>query len=167
MPIRKPVIGVMGGSKATPDVAAMAERLGELIAERGWILLTGGRNVGVMDAASRGAKRAGGMVVGVLPDTTRTRASEHLDVAILTGLGDGRNLINVMSSDVVIACPGKLGTLSEIVLALKHDKPVILLDFELGADFEVFRKRGALTLAATPEEAVERVAELLQNTNLL
>jgi len=156
---RRPVIGVMGGSKASPDVAALAERLGEFIAQRGWILLTGGRKQGVMDAASRGAKRAGGLVVGVLPDTSWARASEHLDLGILTGLKDGRNLINVLSSDVVIACPGFLGTLSEIVLALKHNKRVILLGFELGADFEKYRKRGQLTHAASPEEAVDQAAE--------
>lgn len=151
----------MGGSKATPRVQQTAQRLGELIARRGWILLNGGRNCGVMAASAKGAKEADGFVIGILPDTTKAKASPDLDVAILTGAGDGRNLFNVMSSDLVIACPGALGTLSEIVLALKHDKRVITLGFELGADFDRYRRKGQLTFAATPEDAVEQAAAAL------
>ena len=115
-----------------------------------------------MAASARGAKKAGGMVIGILPDTTTARASPDLDVAVLTGMGDGRNVINVMSSDVVIACPGALGTLSEIVLALKHDKRVILLGYEkLGPELEGRHKRGQLTTADTPDEAVLQAAATL------
>lgn len=164
--MRKPVVGVMGGSKANRKVEAMARDLGRLIAERGWILLNGGRNCGVMAASAAGAKEAGGFVIGILPDTTRTKAVPDLDVAILTGLGDGRNLLNVLSSDVVIACPGALGTLSEVVLALKHDKRVILLGFDLGLEFAKFRKRGLLTTVATPEEAVAEAGRALEHAAL-
>ena len=159
--MRKPIIGVMGGSKANRKVEAMARDLGRLIAERGWILLNGGRNCGVMAASAAGAREAGGFVLGILPDTTRTKAAPDLDVAILTGLGDGRNLLNVLSSDVVVACPGALGTLSEVVLALKHDKRVILLGFDLGPEFTKFCKRGQLTTVETPEEAVAEVGRAL------
>ena len=159
--MRKPVVGVMGGSKVTGKVEAMARDLGRLIAGRGWILLNGGRNCGVMSASAAGAKEAGGFVIGILPDTTRTKAAPDLDVAILTGLGDGRNLLNVLSSDVVVACPGALGTLSEVVLALKHDKRVILLGFDLGPGFAKFCKRGQLTTGETPEEAVAEVGRAL------
>jgi uncharacterized protein (TIGR00725 family) len=162
--MRTPVVGVMGGSKATPEVAAMAERLGGLIAARRWILLNGGRDCGVMAASARGAKRAGGMVIGVLPDMTTARASPDLDVAIVTGLSDARNLINVLSSDVVIACPGSLGTMSEIVLALKHDKPVILLGVEVGPHLAPYENRGQLIRVETPEEVVEQVAAVLPGT---
>ncbi len=164
--MRKPVIGVMGGSKANRKVEAMARDLGRLIAERGWILLNGGRNCGVMAASAAGAKEAGGFVLGILPDTTRTKAAPDLDVAIVTGLGDGRNLLNVLSSDVVVACPGELGTLSEVVLALKHDKRVILLGFDLGPEFAKFRKRGQLTTVETPEEAVAEVGRALDQAGL-
>ena len=163
--MRKPVIGVMGGSKATTGVEAMARELGRLIGERGWILLSGGRNCGVMAASSAGAKKAGGLVIGILPDTTRAKAAPDLDVAVLTGLGDGRNLINVLSSDVVVACPGALGTLSEVVLALKHDKRVILLGFDLGRDFDKFHKRGQLTTVETPEEAIAEVGRALETAD--
>ena len=159
--MRKPVIGVMGGSKANASVEAMARDLGRLIAERGWILLNGGRNCGAMAASAAGAKEAGGFVIGILPDTTRAKSAPDLDVAILTGLGDGRNLLNALSSDVVVACPGALGTLSEVVLALKHDKRVILLGFDLGTEFAKFRKRGQLTTVETPEEVVAEVGRAL------
>ena len=164
--MRRPIIGVMGGSKANARTTEMARRLGRLIAENGWILLNGGRDCGVMAASAAGAKEIeGSLVVGILPDTTLTKASVHLDIAILTGMGDGRNLFNVLSSDVVVACPGKLGTLSEIVLALKHEKRVILLDYDpdssLGPDLDRARKRGQMIHAATPEEAVEQVRQAL------
>ncbi len=158
------VVGVMGGSKATPKVMASARRLGFLIASRGWVLLNGGRDSGVMAASAEGAQEAGGLVIGVLPGATTTRAAPGVSVAIVTGLGDGRNAINVMSSDVVVACRGSLGTLSEIVLALKHKKRVILLDCDVGKDFDAYRKRGQLTWAATPEDAVEQVALVLSET---
>jgi uncharacterized protein (TIGR00725 family) len=159
--MRKQVVGVMGGSKATPKVAAMAERLGKLIAGRGWVLLNGGRNRGVMAASARGAKQAGGTVIGILPDATASKASPDLDFAIVTGMRDARNLINVLSSDVVIACPGAMGTMSEIVLALKHGKRVILLGFEASPQLAKMGKNRQLTQVETPEEAIEQAAEVL------
>ena len=163
--MRKPVIGVMGGSSATPKVAEMARELGSLIAQRGWVLLNGGRNQGVMAASAEGAKQAGGTVIGILPDSTDSRASPHLDFAIMTDMGDGRNLLNVLSSDVVIACPGKLGTLSEVVLALKHGKPMILLGFDLREPmFHRHVRSGQLMLASTPMEAIDFAAKALART---
>lgn len=160
--MRKPVVGVMGGSKATVRVSNMAERLGALIARRGWVLLNGGRNRGVMAASARGAKKVGGTVIGILPDKTTTKASPDLDIAVLTGLGDARNVINVLSSDVVIACPGGPGTLSEIALALKNDKRVILLGFEIVVPgMERHLKCERLTRADTPEDAVGQAAVAL------
>ncbi len=159
--MRKPVVGVMGGSKATPSVCEMAKRLGTLIAENDWILLNGGRNMGVMAASAAGAKEAKGLVIGILPDTTTTKAAPDLDIAVVTGMGDARNVINVMSSDIVIACPGELGTLSEIVLALKHDKHVILLGVEPGSELTKHARRGRLILADSPEEAVKLAAVVL------
>lgn len=161
--MRKPVIGVMGGSRAGPEVLDLARELGGLIARRGWILLNGGRNVGVMQASAQGAKEAGGFVVGILPDKYDTHASEHLDLAILTNAGDARNLYNVLSSDVVIACPGRLGTLSEVALALNNGRPVILLRFDSKPEFEPFRKKGLLYSVNTPQEAVETVAAVLNS----
>ncbi|MGL6339964.1 MAG: TIGR00725 family protein [Waterburya sp.] len=123
------IIGVMGvGNLATPKDLELAFKLGQLIAENGWILLSGGREAGVMDAASRGAKAGGGLVIGILPSHNTAEMSPAVDVPIVTDLGNGRNNINVLSSQVVIACGMGLGTASEVALALKNQKPVILLN---------------------------------------
>ncbi len=111
---RKRVVGVMGGSTAGEKTCRMAEELGALIARRGWVLLNGGRNRGVMAASAKGAKAAGGTVIGILPDRTSAKASPDLDYVVMTGMGDARNVINVLSSDEFVACPAALGTLSEI-----------------------------------------------------
>lgn len=159
--MRKPVVGVMGGSKVSDADYEMARELGGLIARRGWVLLNGGRNKGVMAASAKGAKEAGGTVVGILPDRSTRKASPDLDIAIVTGMGDGRNVLNVLSSDVVIACPGALGTLSEITLALKNDKHVILLGRKVEPSLEKLQRRGRLTTARTPGEAVDQAAGVL------
>lgn len=126
--MRKIIIGVMGpGEKATAKDLQNAYELGKLIAQQEWILLTGGRNVGVMDAASKGAKSTNGLVVGILPDDSKKGISLSVDIAIFTDMGNARNNINVLSSDLVIACGISAGTASEIALALKGNKQVILL----------------------------------------
>ena len=148
------IIGVMGGGEASPEAARDAYILGKLIAEKGWVLLNGGRNSGIMEASARGAAEAGGLTVGILPDDHGQRTSEYVAVQILTGMGSARNSINVLSSHVVIACPGGAGTVSEIALALKFGRKVVLLNFDPGKVFDRYRKSGDLVDANSPEEAV-------------
>jgi uncharacterized protein (TIGR00725 family) len=157
------VIGVMGGGEVSDRRALAAYELGRLIAQRGWVLLNGGRNAGVMDASARGAQGAGGLTVGVLPDDHRGRASDHLDIQIVTGMGSARNNINVLSSDVVVACSGGAGTLSEIALALKAGRPVVVLDFAVGEAFQEFLADGRLVVVDTPAEAVAAVERFVQS----
>lgn len=126
--MRKTIIGVMGPGQATATDLQNAYQLGQLIAQKDWVLLTGGRNEGVMDAASRGAKSANGLTIGILPGDNTNGVSEAVDIAIATDLGNARNNINVLSSDIVIACGMGAGTASEIALALKANKQVILLN---------------------------------------
>ncbi len=152
------IVGVMGsGRPLLPAAAATARRLGSLIAAEEWVLLTGGRASGVMDACSRGAKDARGLVVGILPDTDTARASSAIDIAIRTGMGDARNVVNVLSSNVVIALPGGAGTLSEVALALSARKPVIALGWDPGA---AMRAAGRIIDADTPEAAVAAAKDL-------
>jgi uncharacterized protein (TIGR00725 family) len=126
--MRKKVIGVMGaGAGATPENIADAYELGKAIAANDWILLTGGRAVGVMEASSRGAKEAGGLTLGILPNKDAEGVSEFVDIAIYTDMGNARNNINVLSCDVAIAVGMGMGTASEIALAVKNDRPAILL----------------------------------------
>ena len=117
-------IGVVGESRASRRAVADAERVGTAIAGAGAILLTGGRG-GVMAAASRGATRNGGLVVGILPGFAREEANRWVTVPIVTGMDQARNVILVRSSDVVIAIGGRYGTLSEIAIALKLGVPVV------------------------------------------
>jgi uncharacterized protein (TIGR00725 family) len=126
--MRKPVIGVMGpGAGATDVDLRNAFDLGRHIATKGWILLSGGRDEGVMDAVNRGAKSAGGFTVGVMPGADDDSTSAAVDISILTGMGSARNNINVLSSAVVVACGMGPGTASEVALALKAKKNVVLL----------------------------------------
>lgn len=122
------VIGVMGPAACDEDTAALAHAVGRAVAERGAVLLTGGRS-GVMEAACRGARDAGGLTVGVLPgaDAAESPPNPHVELALYTGLGEARNWVNVCASDALIAIGGGFGTLSEIALALKAKRPLVLL----------------------------------------
>ena len=160
------VIGVMGGGVASESVLGDALRVGRLIAENGWVLLNGGRDAGVMAASARGAAEAGGLVVGVLPSDDWECIASHIDVPILTGMGDARNAINVLASEVVIALPGGAGTVSEVALALKSGRPVVLLGFPLGKPFERYYLAGRLVDADTPAEAIAIATSFLADKDL-
>ncbi|MFC1895741.1 TIGR00725 family protein [Thermodesulfobacteriota bacterium] len=154
------VVGVMGGGQASEAAC----RLGQLVAREGWVLLNGGRASGIMEATAKGAKAEGGLTVGILPDDGPKYTSPYIDIAICTGMGSARNTINVLSSHVIIACQGGLGTLSEVALALKHGRPVILLGLDPGPLTRTHAPPGRLFSARTPEEAVQKARELLQET---
>ena len=125
-------IGVAGASQPGPGLAAEAERLGRRLAEAGAVVVCGG-GPGVMDAVCRGARAAGGVTVGLLPGEDRREGNPHLTVSVPTGLGQGRNLLLVRSSDALVAVGGGFGTLSEIALALRTGTPVIgLATWSLG-----------------------------------
>src|SRR4029079_10566597 len=125
---QRPVIGVMGPAACDDQIAQLASAVGRAIAERGAVLLTGGRT-GVMEAACRGARDAGGLTIGILPGAVPADSppNPYVEVALYTGLGEARNWVNVCASDVLIAIGGGFGTLSEIALPLKARKPVALL----------------------------------------
>src|SRR5690554_442337 len=147
MGMRKVIVGVMGGGEgASEEVCRLAYELGRLIAQEGWVLLNGGRDVGVMDASAKG--------------------SPYIDIPILTGFGDGRNYINVLSSNVVVALPGRTGTISEIALALKNGRTVILLDFDLGDLFSEYRKAGLMISVKKPEEVIREIKKILADSHL-
>ena len=117
---------MIGPGRSDDRIADLAEEVGAGLARAGFTLVTGGA-FGAMEAASRGAKQAGGTVVGLLPGTDRSEANEWSDVTIATGIGHARNLGVVASADVVVAVGGEWGTLSEIGLAGVVGRPVVLL----------------------------------------
>jgi hypothetical protein len=153
------VIGVMGsGTDGDAGLLAQARELGRAIAEQDWVLLNGGRDAGIMHASAQGASEAGGLVIGVLPGTDARESSPWLDIQILTGLGDARNVVNALSSDVVIALRGGAGTLSEIALALCAGRTVITLGRD---DAATFAGMGAVIPTSTIDEAIAAVRAAL------
>jgi uncharacterized protein (TIGR00725 family) len=120
-------VAIVGPGDASQQQEEVAEQVGSLVAGRGAVVLCGGLG-GAMEAACRGAKRAGGLTVGILPGRDRAAANRYVDVALATGLGEARNALVVRAADAVIAVGGGYGTLSEIALALKAGKRVIGLD---------------------------------------
>jgi uncharacterized protein (TIGR00725 family) len=161
---RKKIIGVMGaGHGALASDVAVAEELGELIAREGFVLLTGGRDAGIMAAANRGAKRvASSITLGISPFHRETVEPDEglVDVLVFTGMGDARNVINVLSSDVVVVCGrGGSGTASEAALALKSNRPLVLLCASPEAR-TFFSTLGKVQFADTPSEALELVRAL-------
>lgn len=150
-----PYVAVCGPGSATDVEERWAEEVGRRLAEAGAVVVCGGLG-GVMDAAARGAAAAGGAAVGILPGEDRLGASEHLSVAIPTGMGEARNAIIARAADAVIAIGGEWGTLSEIALARKMGKQVVGI-----ATWRFVDRDDDVTRAASPEDAVGRILELL------
>jgi uncharacterized protein (TIGR00725 family) len=122
--VAAPHIAVIGAGDAAGELERLAEEVGRLVAAGGALLVCGGLG-GVMAAACRGAKAAGGTTVGILPGPDRSAANPWVDVAIPTGMGEARNALVVRAADAVVAVGGGYGTLSEIALALKAEKVVV------------------------------------------
>ncbi len=122
-------IGVIGQSgQLDREILHIAEEVGKEIASRNAVLLTGGTN-GVMEAASKGAKAAGGIVVGILPGDTVDVANDYVDIPITTGFGfDYRSMVLVHSSDAIIMIGGGIGTLLELSEAYMQHRPVVVLE---------------------------------------
>jgi uncharacterized protein (TIGR00725 family) len=147
-------IAVVGGGSPPSADLTEAFKVGESLARRGAVIVCGGLG-GVMEAACRGAKSAGGLTVGILPGSSPDAANPWVDVVIPTGMGEARNALVVASSRAVIALGGEYGTLSEIALALRAGKPVIgLSTWSLG------RPDGSADSGIVPVGSAEEAAEL-------
>jgi hypothetical protein len=146
-------VAVVGGDTCSEEIARMAEAVGRELARRGVVLVCGGRG-GVMEAACRGAKAAGGTTVGILPGPHRSEANPYVDIPIATGLGEARNVIVVKSAQAVIAIDGEFGTLSEIALSLRNRIPVIgLRTWSLSKEGKADE---SIVVATSPIDAVEK-----------
>ena len=124
MRIQKVTISVIGGHKCEIRVEQLAHEIGKIVAKVGAILVCGGLT-GVMEGASRGAKEAGGLTIGILPGKDKKDANSFIDIALPTSIGYARNAMVVCSADIVIALPGSNGTMCEIGYALVYGRPVI------------------------------------------
>ena len=143
-------VAVCGASQATPSQLDAAREVGRLLAQNGAVVINGGY-AGVSGAASEGAASEGGTVVGILSEGDREGANPHLTISLPTGLGQARNLLIVTAAESVIAIGEGWGTLSEIALARRLDRPVYALD--------TWAVKG-LDVVHTPAEAVKRALEI-------
>jgi len=144
---RAPRVSVCGAGIPDAALETLAEEVGELLALRGAVLICGGLG-GVMEAAARGATRAGGTTIGLLPGADDSAANPHITIPIPTGLGEARNVLVARSANVLIAIGGEWGTLSEVAFAMKTGVPVVLLAPSLTNNL-------GLPVASSPIEAVE------------
>jgi len=152
--MKQKMIGVIGGGQCSPDIELIAEEVGSLIAKKGAVLICGGLS-GVMEAACRGAKKSKGITIGILPGNRKTDANLYIDIPIVTGMADARNILIVRSSDAVIAIDGKYGTLSEISFCLVYNVPVIGL--------KTWDVDPAIIQASNANEAVNKAFDLASN----
>jgi len=145
-------VSVVGAGSADDELEKIAEKIGELLAEKGCIVINGGLG-GVMEAVSRGARRKGGIVVGILPDMSA--GNKHLSIKIKTNMGHARNIIVAQSGDVVISVGGGYGTITEIAIALKTGKKVIAVKPPVTLP--------GMYVAKSAEEAVNMALSTLSN----
>jgi uncharacterized protein (TIGR00725 family) len=150
---RRPLIAVIGPSDASRGELKLAAQVGSLIARSDWVLVTGGRS-GVMEAASRGAAEAGGLVIGVLPGESADQANPYVHVPVVTGLSEARNAVIALTAAAVIAVGKGYGTLAEIGFALKLRRPIASLG-SWQVDRHIFR-------AKTPEQAVRFIKNRIE-----
>jgi uncharacterized protein (TIGR00725 family) len=150
-------ISVIGTGRCGAAESALAEQVGRLVAQEGATLVCGGLG-GVMEAAARGARAAGGTTVGILPGHDRSAANPYLDHVLTTGLGHARNLAVVSSGDAVIAVGGGYGTLSEIGLAAKIGRPVVVLG---GWRLQGGESTDLIAYASSAQEAVRFAMQAL------
>lgn len=124
-------IAVIGSGENNPQNNKAAYEIGRFAAKNGWVLVSGGKG-GIMEAAAKGSREENGISVGIIPDADSGGANKYCSIVIPTGIGHARNMINILSGDVVVAISGGWGTLSEIAYSRIFDKPVILCEFTGG-----------------------------------
>jgi uncharacterized protein (TIGR00725 family) len=159
---RKIAIAVVGvGSDIEPAISN-ARKLGELLAKEGWIIISGGRNAGVMKAVNEGAKRVqGSLTIGILPSAS-TEVAPGVDIVIITDMHNARNNVIALSGNIMVACGvDGPGTVSEIALAIKNGKKVILLCADNSSiDFFKQLSPNHILTATSPEEAIKIIKTL-------
>lgn len=145
-------VAVVGGGHADDAECDKAARVGRALAEAGAVVVCGGLG-GVMEAACRGARDGGGTSIGILPGSDRDGANAYADVALATGMGEGRNVLVVRNADAVVAVGGEFGTLSEVALALQAGIAVVgLSTWELA---KAGRPVDGILRASSPEDAAD------------
>jgi uncharacterized protein (TIGR00725 family) len=148
----KKIIGVIGGSTCSEEIYNIAYQVGRHIAKKGYLLISGGLG-GVMEAACKGAKSEQGLTIGILPTNDKNSANPYVDIPIVTGMGEARNIIIVKSADGIIAIDGGYGTLSELAFCGILNLPVVLIkSWDIGIGIK----------EDDPEKAVDLLIKLIE-----
>ena len=126
----KKIVGIMGPTNAAESDLTNAYQIGKYCAENGYVVLTGGLKYGVMNEALKGAKENGGLTIGIMPTDDKTEYSKYADIPIITTMKAGRNYIEILTSDIIVVCGISAGTSSEISLAIKPKKKIILVGLD-------------------------------------
>ena len=151
--MRKTVVAIIGGRECTKEVEQLTHNLAKKLAKVADVLVCGGL-IGVMEHACRGFKAGGGLTLGIIPSYEKNQANEFVDIVIPSGMGLARNVLVVKSADVVVALPGRSGTLSEVAYCLQFCRPVISLN-----SWDI---HGVIKVK-TEQEAINKVKEILKN----
>ncbi|MHA1590433.1 MAG: TIGR00725 family protein [Candidatus Njordarchaeales archaeon] len=164
------LVGIIGDSETDNyEELEFAEKLGEELAKRGYAIICGGRG-GVMEAVAKGAKKYGGLTIGILPGFDKSEANPYIDVVIPTGLGWARNSIVALAADIIVAIGGKSGTLSEIAYAWMYGKKIIAVKNFGGwaqklAGSRIDERRDDFILPATTvKEVISYISSFLNKT---
>jgi hypothetical protein len=154
------MISVIGGEASGQEALDIAEQVGREIARRGATLVCGGRG-GVMEAACRGAREAGGHTIGIMPGRGHEDSppNQHVEFPVFTGMGFTRNVMVVLSGDAIIAINGSYGTLSELAFALIHDAPAVGID-TWDFNYHGFTGQERIVRLTDPTEAVATAIDL-------
>lgn len=153
---KRSIIGIIGSAQPTKELETLAEEVGKELAHRDATIICGGLG-GVMEASCRGAKKTGGLTIGILPGAKAEDANPYVDIPIPTGMGEARNLVIIRSSQALIAIGGGYGTLSEIAFALKLRVPVVgLKTWELE---KISKEPINIIPAQDAQDAVNKVME--------
>src|SRR5512136_835823 len=153
-----------GDEKLTSYSLEVAEKVGILVAQRGGVIICGGRE-GIMQAVCRGAKKEGGITVGIMP-YEKNEANDFIDIAIPTGLGNVRNFLVSTTGDVTIAIGGRWGTFNEICFRMISEKPLILIKGTGGCVDEIINGNimqgveNNFLIANSAEDAVKKAFEI-------
>jgi uncharacterized protein (TIGR00725 family) len=146
--LRTPV-GVIGPREASAEQLAIAEAVGAGLGRMGLAVVCGGRQ-GIMEATCRGSAAAGGVSIGLLPETEPDLANAYVTVPIATGIGEARNALVARAALCLVVIGDSYGTLSEVALGLQFGKRV----FGLAGAAQV----QGVTTCASAEAALDAVA---------
>lgn len=169
MPKKIQILIIGHNGNITPEVAKIAYETGAEVAKSGAVLITGGLD-GVMKEACHGAKDAGGLTVGIIPQSEPSFANQYCDIVIPSGMGLARDFLNALSGDGVIIIGGGSGTLSETCAAYMYKRPIVAIKNSGGiaekyADQYLDHRKSILIIGvSSPKEAVQVILEKINST---